>query len=145
MNFTQFLEELHNPSRMAAGILFTDGKKILLLRRSSDGDYGGYWGIPGGKAKKSEYPIDTARRESKEECGENHGERFDHFDAKNGFHHFHTYLYSVTKPFVVKLSKEHTDSKWASLDDVSKLQLHPKFKEIWPKFQKSIKKHFQNG
>jgi 8-oxo-dGTP diphosphatase len=128
--------------RLGGGIVFTDGKKILLLQRADEGDFAGYWGIPGGKAKKGELPIDTARRESKEECGENHGQRFGHFDVKNGTHHFHTYLYSVSNPFEVTLSKEHSQSKWVPLDEVEKLQLHPKFKESWPTYHRAIVKQF---
>ena len=128
--------------RLGGGIIFTDGEKILLLQRSDDGDFAGYWAIPGGKAKKGEVPIDTARRESKEECGQNDGQRFAHFDTKDGLHHFHTFLFSIKSPFDVTLSKEHTNYKWVPLDEVSGMQLHPKFKENWLAYQRAIRKHF---
>ena len=35
-----------------AGIFFTDGKKVLLLRRSEKGDGNGTWGLPGGKVEE---------------------------------------------------------------------------------------------
>lgn len=128
--------------RLGGGIVFTDGKKILLLQRAEGSDFAGYWGIPGGKAKKGEVPIDTARRESKEECGKNDGQRFAHFDTKDGLHHFHTFLFSIQSPFEVTLSDEHTGHKWVPLDEVSDMQLHPKLKENWPAYQRAIRKHF---
>ena len=148
--FPTFTEQFHRIGkegrrywgRLGGGILFTDGKQILLLQRANDGDYAGYWGIPGGKAKKGELPLDTARRESKEECGENEGQRFGHFDSKDGLHHFHTYLYSIASPFEVKISKEHTHSKWVALEDVQGMQLHPKFKESWTAYLRAIEKNF---
>lgn len=128
--------------RLGAGILFTDGDKILLLKRAGESDHGGTWCLPGGKAKEGESPLDTARRESKEECGSVEGNRFDHFDDKDGSHHFHTYLFSIEKPFEVTLSKEHSAFRWVYLEEVPELKLHPKLKESWPSYLRSIKKRF---
>ena len=128
--------------RLGGGILFTDGEKILLLKRDGNSDYAGHWGIPGGRAKEGEAPLDTARRETKEECGSVEGQRFGHFDDKDGAHHFHTYLFAIAKPFDVELSKEHNDSKWVALDKVEDMKLHPKFKEAWPGYLRAIKKRF---
>lgn len=128
--------------RLGGGIVFTDGEKVLLLQRSEIGDHPGSWCIPGGKSKKGELPIDTARREAMEECGANEGQRFGHFDTKDGRHHFHTFLYSIKSPFPVTLSKEHTNHKWVDLDDVEGMQLHPKLKENWLPYRRAIAKHF---
>lgn len=130
--------------QLGAGIVFTDGKKILLLKRDESSDYAGHWCIPGGKAKKGETPIDVAHRESKEECGNVEGQQFEHFHAKDGAHHFHTYLMAISKPFDVKLSKEHTDSDWVDLDKVENMKLHPKFKDAWPGHLRAIKRRFPN-
>lgn len=131
--------------RMGAGIVFTDGKVVLLLKRDNSSDYAGHWCIPGGKAKANEVPLDTARRESTEECGKVEGQRFNQFYSKDGSHHFHTYLYSIDKPFDVKLSKEHTDYKWVPIDDVMKMELHPKFEESYPSYLRAIKKRFSKS
>jgi len=130
--------------RLGGGIVFTDGEKILLLKRDGSSDYAGHWGIPGGKAKEGEAPLDVARRESKEECGTVEGQRFGHFHARDGAHHFHTYLMAVAKPFDVQLSKEHDASEWADLDKVEGMKLHPKFAEAWPGHLRAIKKRFPN-
>lgn len=131
-----------NEKQLGGGILFTNGKQVLLLKRAGDCDFVDHWSIPGGKAKENESPAEVAHRESKEECGSDHGNQFAKFHDKNGKHHFHTFFHSVTKPFDAKLSKEHSESKWVDLDEVSSLKLHPKFKESWPTFLKMIKERF---
>ena len=127
--------------KMGAGIIFTDGQKILLLRRANIGDYLGYWAPPGGKAKEGEVPLETAKRESKEECGHNEGQRFSDHHSQDGGHHFYTYLMTV-KPFEAKLSKEHDMSKWVDLDEVENMKLHPKFKDSWPTYKRAIERKF---
>jgi 8-oxo-dGTP pyrophosphatase MutT (NUDIX family) len=128
--------------RLGAGILFTDGERVLLLRRDGSSDNKGCWGIPGGRAKDGEAPIDVARRETKEECGSAEGQRFAHFHSVDGAHHFHTYLFAIASPFDVELSKEHNQWKWVKLDKVKDLDLHPRLKKDWPSFLKAIKKKF---
>ena len=128
--------------KLGGGILFTNGKQVLLLKRDGDCDFVDHWSIPGGKAKENEKPIETAHREAKEECGKVEGNRFGQFHDRDGQHHFHTFLHSVSKPFDVTLSKEHSDSKWVDINDVDSLKLHPKFKESWPSFLRMIKQRF---
>ena len=127
-----------------AGILFTDGEKILLLKRANEGaaDYGGTWGIPGGKTEKGESPIDTAIRETKEEAGVVEGTRFAQFDERDGRHVFTVFLYKIRSPFDVKLSTEHIDSEWISLEDLKKYRLHPKFEAHLPYYMKAIQRKF---
>jgi 8-oxo-dGTP pyrophosphatase MutT (NUDIX family) len=129
--------------KKAAGILYTDGQHILLLKRDEKSDNPKTWGIPGGKAKKNESPIDTALRETKEECGIAHvGQQFANFLTKDGSHSFMCYLYSVDEKFDCELSDEHTDYEWIKLDKVTTYDLHPKFKEVWGRYKSAIKNKF---
>jgi 8-oxo-dGTP pyrophosphatase MutT (NUDIX family) len=128
--------------RMGAGILFSDGKSILLLKRGGNSDHKGTWGIPGGRAKEGEAPIETAKRETKEECGSAEGTRIEHFHEKDGAHHFHVYLFAVAKPFEIELSGEHTKGEWIPLDEVKEYDLHPKFKDAWSAYLHAIQKRF---
>ena len=112
-----------------AGIFFTDGKKVLLLKRSGKGDNEGTWGLPGGKIEGNESAIDAATREAKEECGKVKGQRFNELEEKDGLHNWTTFFFKVEKPFSCKLSNEHTSYKWAKIEDVGKMKLHPKLKE----------------
>jgi 8-oxo-dGTP pyrophosphatase MutT (NUDIX family) len=51
--------------RIAAGALFTDGGRVLLVRKT----YGNQWDIPGGYVDAGESPADACRRELREELG----------------------------------------------------------------------------
>ena len=51
--------------RIAAGALFVDGDRILLVRKT----YGNGWDIPGGYAEVGESPAAACQRELKEELG----------------------------------------------------------------------------
>jgi len=130
--------------KRGAGVVFTDGEKILLLRRAGGGaaDHEGKWCIPGGKMEEGEQPLDTARRECKEEIGNFEGTRFAQFDEKDGHHVFTVYLFKVNKPFDVNLSSEHDDSGWINLEDVRNLPLHPEFAQGLPYYLDAIKKKF---
>lgn len=115
--------------KSGAGIFFTDGKSVLLLKRAEKGDGENTWGLPGGKAEDGESAIDTARRESKEECGHSEGQRFDKSEESDNQFRWTTFFYQVRKPFDCKLSDEHTDWKWIPFENLGEYELHPKFAE----------------
>jgi mutator protein MutT len=125
-----------------AGILYvTQNSEILLLKRSPPSDHSGTWGLPGGKLKSGETPIDGAIRETKEECGTFHsGQQFHKYEEKNGLHKFTVFFYSIPKLFNCKLSKEHNEYKWVKINEADQLHLHPKLKEFLPYYKKVIQK-----
>ena len=123
-----------------AGILFTDGKKVLLLKRAAPGDHPNTWGQPGGKVEIGETYIDAAIREAKEECGKVKGHRIAQFEEKDGLHRWMTYIYVVEKPFECELSDEHKMWKWYDLDRLDNVNLHPKFKENMDDYIRLIRK-----
>ncbi len=53
---------------VAAGLLECAGR-LLICRRRDDQDHPGKWEFPGGKAEPGEGPLDTLRRELREELG----------------------------------------------------------------------------
>jgi ADP-ribose pyrophosphatase YjhB (NUDIX family) len=57
-------EEFATP-RIAAGALFVDGDRMLLVRKT----YGNRWDIPGGYVDRGESPRAACRRELREEIG----------------------------------------------------------------------------
>lgn len=112
-----------------AGIFFTDGKKVLLLKRG-EGDHEGKWGLPGGKIEEGESPIDAARRESREECGvSSKGSRFGDLCEQDGMHVWTTFFFRVKRPFRCRLSHEHTEYRWVPLGEVADMDLHPSLKK----------------
>lgn len=121
-----------------AGVLFTDGKKLLLIRRA-DGDHKGKWDIPGGHIEENESPLKAARREGDEEVGTARGQKIHEF--KNPF----VYIFKISSPFKVELSNEHSASKWVTLDEVTSFDLHPAFKNNWKKYLNKIRELTSNS
>lgn len=130
--------------KKGAGIFFTDGDKVLLLKRSEKGDGQGTWGLPGGKVEDGETLIDAAIREAKEECGQVKGQRFDDLNENDGMHNWTTFFFKIDKPFKCKLSDEHTEYKWVKLNKIEDYQLHPKLKENLDRHLNIINKKFKN-
>ena len=60
---SEYLKSLPR-KRMAAGMIFMNEKKELLMLKS---DYKDYWSIAGGVIEKNESPLQAAIRETKEE------------------------------------------------------------------------------
>ena len=51
----------------AGAVIFNDKREVLLLKHRFRAGSG--WGLPGGFMEKGEQPIDTLRRELREEIG----------------------------------------------------------------------------
>lgn len=120
------------PKGHAAGIVFVapDGEVLVLRRSSSEENYGGHWGLPGGKGESGETPEQTARREAGEEMGsapEGAMRALNRRKTPNGFV-FHTFAQPVQDKFTPKLDGEHSGYAWASLDMLPR-PLHPSVAE----------------
>lgn len=102
-----------------AGIIFFDGKKVLMLKKP-----GGRWSFPGGKPIQGETPLQTAKRETKEEVGIIKGENIGELKFEQDDRTFHSFIYRVKKPFEVSISDEHIDFTWINFKKLSKIKLH---------------------
>lgn len=117
--------------KRGAGIVFTDGDSVLLLKRAEKGDHKGQWGIPGGKAEEEETFLGTAQRETKEEIGHlPKCHRITHIDSNDGHHLFRTYICVIREQFPVELSDEHDDWGWFAIDRLKEVELHDKMNNI---------------
>lgn len=127
---------------IGSGIFFTDGKSVLLLKRSDSGDHAGTWALPGGTAKTGESPINTAIREVKEETGLDSipGYRIETIDSKNGRQTFTVFIYRTNKKFDVSLSHEHTDWSWVDFDSLQGKNLHPKFEDNVDRYLRAVRR-----
>ncbi len=124
--------------RRAAGILYTDGKKILLLKRSDEVNSPGKWAFVGGKVEDGEDWLTAAKRESEEEIGTCQGAKIAEFQVDNDFK---TFIFKVDKPFKCKLNKEHDKYEWVPLDEVTEYKLHHRFKDEWSRYLLAIERH----
>jgi 8-oxo-dGTP pyrophosphatase MutT (NUDIX family) len=106
----------------AAGILILTGEpgaqRMLMLKRSSQGDHPGEWAFPGGKIEAGETPQQAAVRETQEETGYPVMGPLNDLTQRiaNGVD-FTTYLYHCTEMFKPILDDEHSDWMWASVED----------------------------
>ena len=103
----------------AAGILFrsNDGR-VLLVRRSAEGDHAGEWGVPGGKVEDGETAAQAAIREAAEEVGAD----AQHPDEAAPMQvwtrrqadgvDWTTFLKPVDAPFDAVLNGEHDEAGW---------------------------------
>lgn len=119
---------------IGAGILYTTGKKVLLLKRSADSKNPLKWALVGGKREKNETPLETAKRESKEEIGFVKGKKI---RTVNG--EFVVFIFKVEDTFKPNLNDEHLDYAWVDLKDVPEYDLHPKLRKKWEEYLKIIK------
>lgn len=120
--------------KKGAGFLYSDGTKVLLLRRSEKGDHNHTWCIPGGKLKEEETFLGGAQREVREETGHLPScRRLGQFDNQDGRHIFRTFVCQVERPYDVTLSDEHNAYRWVPLDEAMNMRLHPKLRELLPR------------
>lgn len=128
-------------TKKSAGIVFTDGKSILLMLRA-DGKNSDTWGLPGGKAEEGETELQTAIRETQEETGlkDIPGKQFDSITHAYSNKIYTAFFYKVEKQFKVTLNDEHTDYKWVKFEDLKSLSLHPKLDSEIGEYLKRIRK-----
>ena len=131
--------------KMAAGALLTDGKSILLTRRSEYKgwlDHAGTWSYPAGAMDAGETPEQTAMREAKEEIGKlppgtkPSGVTVTTTDPDTGFT-FHTVILTVPPDTINTTWAPDPDAKdswevggWAWVP-ASELQFTPEGAVVW--------------
>ena len=99
---------------IAAGILLqAPTGRVLLLRRSNEGDMAGTWAIPGGKLEDSENAEGAAVRETLEETGYRVGHPGVLLMRRvSGDVDYTTFHKQIDDEFIPKLNDEHTAFAW---------------------------------
>jgi 8-oxo-dGTP pyrophosphatase MutT (NUDIX family) len=111
-----------------ASILFTDGSKTLVLKRGLDSPKSNKWDFPGGHSNKGETVLETAVRETKEECGVVAGTNVGKVSSGG----WTIFVYKVDHPFACKLNKEHSDWKWINNNLLMEFDLLDEIKRDLP-------------
>ena len=117
--------------------IIKDNDKILLVKRHpksrTDPEM---WELPGGKVEKGEFFADALVREIKEETNLD-VKVGDFCDAvQNDYMHKRTVqimMYFDNVEGEIKISDEHTDWMWASLDEIQTLEISTSLKKLLKK------------
>lgn len=119
------------------GVIKNNDNEILIVKRhpksKTDPEM---WELPGGKVEKGEHFIDALIREIKEETDLD-CEVGDFCEAvQNDYMHKRTVqliMYLKDIKGNVKISEEHTEWKWAGLDELKTLQISSSLKKVLEK------------
>lgn len=108
--------------QIGCGVIYRD-KKLLLVKKAK-GEYKDKWEFPGGKRETNETTQKCIEREVMEEinCKCVVGELIYYYKIreKNMDLYFHNvYLLNLD----IKLSEEHTEYKWVSIEEAKKMDL----------------------
>lgn len=115
---------------LAASGIILQNKKILLLKRSNYTErYPGFWGCPGGRAKKRETAEQNVIREVKEECNLDFTPT--KIIKKGIWKNVKYYRFLGNWSGKIKIQEEEvTDYSWFSYSEAIKLQLSFDYEEI---------------
>ena len=109
----------------AAGILFRDSSRRVLLLRRADGHYPNHWALPGGKLEEGETAEQAARRETLEEVQYDYrGELVRLARRHDDIVDFTTFTACVDR-FDLVLNPEHDAFLWVTPREALNLKLHP--------------------
>lgn len=130
MNFSEFATKNYE----GAGFLFvTPDNRILMLQKPNK-----KWSLVGGHREKGEYPLETAKRETKEEIGfiplGNIVDVVRYKKKETGGKCF-SFIQTVSQEFVPKLSNEHIGYDWISFDKLKKHPLSKAVRDLFPRLQ----------
>lgn len=122
----------------AAGLLLTDGARVVMQHRAEWSHQGGTWGMPGGALHVEESAVAGALRESAEEAGVD-AERVRPFAASVLAHPDWSYttVLARTDPdlHVEATDAESLEITWVPLAAVTDRPLLPAFEAAWPQLR----------
>jgi ADP-ribose pyrophosphatase YjhB (NUDIX family) len=119
----------------AAGLLITDGARVVLQHRAAWTHEGGTWAVPGGARDSHEDPVTAALREVAEETTVDpaHVSPFAQWvDDHGGWSYTTVLAHTTTHGGLAPANAESVAVSWWSVDDVARLPLHAGFAAAWP-------------
>jgi 8-oxo-dGTP diphosphatase len=128
----------------AAGLLLSDPDRgVLLQRRAWWTHHGGTWALPGGAVRAGESAAEAATREAQEEAAID-PESVRVSAASTEEHvtwRYTTVLASVGEEVRPKaVSRETSELRWVSPDEVPDLPLHRDFAAAWPRLREQLER-----
>ena len=121
-NWRRFLSEKKDTDKIAKAVVTKDGKALLLKRSNYMKKYAGEWDLPGGHVQEEEDIEDGLRREVEEETGLKI--KAPKQLSSDGRMHYYS---ATVDSSDVKLSDEHTEHKFVSIEDLEEMEIPSKY------------------
>ena len=125
----------------AAGLLVTDGGRVLLQHRAAWTHEGDTWAVPGGARDSHEDPITTALREAAEETSldtDSVTPFTEWVDDHGGWSYVTILARTASGDDVMPLNFDSAAIRWWPVDDVARLPLHRGCAATWPTLRKLV-------
>ncbi|MGH8960646.1 MAG: NUDIX domain-containing protein [Jatrophihabitantaceae bacterium] len=122
----------------AAGVLITDGPRVMLQHRAPWTHEGGTWAIPGGARDSHEDAVTAALREAAEEANLDPAEvaPFDQWiDDHGGWTYTTVLAHALADLHPRAANAESVEIRWWPMDAVAQLPLHAGFAGAWPRLR----------
>ncbi len=119
----------------AAGILITDGRRVVLQHRAAWTHEGGTWALPGGARDSHESAVDAALREAAEEAGlvaQQVEPVREWIDEHGGWSYTTVVARALVDVELSAMNPESIEVRWWPVAEVAALPLHAGFAAAWP-------------
>ena len=122
----------------AAGVLITDGSRVMLQHRAVWTHEGGTWAVPGGARDSHEDAVTAALREAAEEAALDPARvrPFGEWVDDHGRWSYTTVVAAALGELEPRAANpESIEIRWWPIDAVARLALHTGFAAAWPRLQ----------
>lgn len=119
----------------AAGLLITDGIRVVLQHRAPWTHEGGTWALPGGARDSHEDVVAAALREAAEETAldpESVRPMHEWVDDHGGWSYTTVVAEALTELRPHAANAESLEIRWWLIEEVDSLPLHTGFASAWP-------------
>jgi 8-oxo-dGTP pyrophosphatase MutT (NUDIX family) len=119
----------------AAGLLITDGARVVLQHRAPWTHEGGTWALPGGARDSHEDVVSAALREAAEETAldpDTVRPLGEWVDDHGGWSYTTVVAEALTELRPHAANAESIEIRWWSIEEVAALPLHTGFASAWP-------------
>ena len=128
----------------AAGLLITDGMRVVLQHRAPWTHEGGTWALPGGARDSHEDVVAAALREATEETELDPASvrpLAEWVDDHGGWSYTTVLAVTVAEVHPHAANAESTEIRWWHIGEVESLPLHGGFAAAWPHLRDLLQAH----
>jgi len=125
----------------AAGVLITDGARVMLQHRAAWTHEGGTWAVPGGARDSHEDAVTAALREAAEEAALDPAGIVplgEWVDDHGGWAYTTVVAHALGELDPRVANAESVEVRWWPIGEVPTLQLHAGFANAWPRLLELI-------